>query len=93
MKIIAEEGSGVIVVINSPMSQSFSEVMDLKRQFRDGKNPDLEELRDYGVGAQILAELGIHDMILLTNTRHSLVALEGYGLDIVGERPITSSES
>ncbi|TYC90770.1 3,4-dihydroxy-2-butanone-4-phosphate synthase [Novosphingobium sp. BW1] len=93
MKIIAEEGSGVIVVINGPMSQSFSEVMDLKRQFRDGKNPDLEELRDYGVGAQILAELGIHDMILLTNTRHSLVALEGYGLDIVGERPITSSES
>jgi 3,4-dihydroxy 2-butanone 4-phosphate synthase/GTP cyclohydrolase II len=40
----------------------------------------MEELRDYGVGAQILAELGIHDMILLTNTHHSLVALEGYGL-------------
>ena len=37
---------------------------------------------------QILAELGIHDMILLTNTHHSLVALEGYGINIVGERPI-----
>ena len=46
------------------------------------------EQRDYGVGAQILAELGVHDMILLTNTRHSLVGLEGYDLSIVGERPI-----
>ena len=49
---------------------------------------DMEELRDYGVGAQILAELGVHDMILLTNTHHTLVALDGYGLSIVGERPI-----
>ena len=49
---------------------------------------DMEELRDYGVGAQILAELGVHDMILLTNSHHTLVALEGYGLSIVGERAI-----
>jgi 3,4-dihydroxy 2-butanone 4-phosphate synthase/GTP cyclohydrolase II len=41
---------------------------------------DMDELRDYGVGAQILAELGVHDMILLTNTQHSLIALDGYGL-------------
>ncbi|MBT0669037.1 3,4-dihydroxy-2-butanone-4-phosphate synthase [Novosphingobium profundi] len=93
MLTIAEEGAGVIVVINSPMKHSISQVMDLKRQFREGRNPNLEELRDYGVGAQILAELGIHDMILLTNTRHSLVALEGYGLNIVDERPIAASES
>jgi len=45
-------------------------------------------LRDYGVGAQILAELGVQDMILLTNTHHTLVGLEGYGLSIVGERAI-----
>ena len=48
---------------------------------------DIEEFRDYGVGAQILAELGVHDMELLTNSHHSLVALEGYGLSIVGNRP------
>jgi len=47
--------------------------------------------RDYGVGAQILAELGVHDMILLTNTQHSLVGLEGYDLSIVGERPILAA--
>ena len=50
--------------------------------------PDMD-LRDYGVGAQILADLGVHDMILLTNThRNRWSALEGYGLSIVGERPI-----
>ena len=46
------------------------------------------ERRDYGGGAQILSELGVRDMVLLTNTSHSLVALEGYGLSIVGERSI-----
>ena len=49
---------------------------------------DSEQLRDYGVGAQILAELGVHDMVLLTNSHHTPVALGGYGLAIVGERPI-----
>ncbi|WP_232492254.1 3,4-dihydroxy-2-butanone-4-phosphate synthase [Novosphingobium kaempferiae] len=88
MNLIAEEGTGVIVVINRPMNRLMSRVMDIKQEFRNGGTPDLEELRDYGVGAQILAELGIHDMVLLTNTHHSLVALEGYGLNIVGERPI-----
>ena len=88
MEMIAEEGTGVIVVINRQIGSSMSKVMDIKQQIRAGETPDIEELRDYGVGAQILAELGVHDMILLTNTHHSLVALEGYGLNIVDERPI-----
>ncbi|WP_404480984.1 3,4-dihydroxy-2-butanone-4-phosphate synthase [Novosphingobium sp. BL-52-GroH] len=88
MNMIAQEGTGVIVVINRPMSKLMSRVMEIKQLARNGGTPDFEELRDYGVGAQILAELGIHDMVLLTNTHHSLVALEGYGLNIVGERPI-----
>ena len=41
------------------------------------------------LGASILTELGVHDMILLTNTHHTLVGLDGYGLSIVGEQPIT----
>lgn len=50
-----------------------------------GENDDL---RDYGVGAQILSELGVNDMILLTNSHHSLIAFDGYGLNVVGERRI-----
>jgi 3,4-dihydroxy 2-butanone 4-phosphate synthase / GTP cyclohydrolase II len=46
------------------------------------------ELRNYGVGAQILLDLGIRDMVLLSNTRRTIVGLEGYGLAVVGQRPI-----
>jgi 3,4-dihydroxy 2-butanone 4-phosphate synthase / GTP cyclohydrolase II len=88
MEIIGAEGTGVIVVINRPMQRLMSRTIEIKNSVRAGEAPPMEELRDYGVGAQILAELGVHDMVLLTNTHHSLVALEGYGLSIVGERKI-----
>ena len=45
----------------------------------------MPELRDYGVGAQILTALGIRDMRLLVHSHRTLVALKGYGLNIVGE--------
>jgi 3,4-dihydroxy 2-butanone 4-phosphate synthase / GTP cyclohydrolase II len=88
MEIIGNEGAGVIVVINKPMQKLMSRSIEIRQRYRAGDTPATEELRDYGVGAQILAELGVHDMILLTNTHHSLVALEGYGLSIVGERRV-----
>ena len=88
MEAIAEAGSGVIVAINRPMLGRMTRTIEIKNSVRAGEPAATEELRDYGVGAQILAELGVHDMILLTNTHHSLVALEGYGLSIVGERRI-----
>jgi 3,4-dihydroxy 2-butanone 4-phosphate synthase/GTP cyclohydrolase II len=91
MKAIAEEGAGAIVVINRPMPDALSQALKV----RAGASPpaDSEQLRDYGVGAQILAELGIHDMILLTNSHHTPVALGGYGLAIVGERPIPTADA
>ena len=88
MEMIAEAGCGVIVVINRPMQRLMSKAIEIKERVRSGDAAAVEELRDYGVGAQILSELGVHDMILLTNTHHSLIALEGYGLSVVGERPI-----
>jgi 3,4-dihydroxy 2-butanone 4-phosphate synthase/GTP cyclohydrolase II len=88
MEAIAEAGTGVIVVINRPMKDSVSRFIRARAEGKVAGTPEIEELRDYGVGAQILADLGVQDMILLTNTHHTLVALEGYGLSIVGERPI-----
>jgi 3,4-dihydroxy 2-butanone 4-phosphate synthase/GTP cyclohydrolase II len=91
MQIIGEEGAGVVVLINRPSPGYATRAIEgLDRQRQPAEEDQLPpEQRDYGVGAQILAELGVHDMILLTNTRHSLVGLEGYDLSIVGERPIT----
>jgi len=86
MEMIAAEGSGVVVVINRPRQDGFTTAVRLKAG--EDVRVDMEELRDYGVGAMILAELGVHDMVLLTNTHHTLVGLDGYGLSIVGERAI-----
>ena len=88
MEIIAEEGAGVIVVINRSLQNNMSRSIDARERFLAGDTPAIEELRDYGVGAQILVELGVREMILLTNTHHSLIALDGYGLAIVGERHV-----
>jgi len=85
MAMIEQEGAGVIVALHAASPGSLSRATDL----RSGKGAETgEALRSYGIGAQILAALGIHDMILLSNTCHSPVALSGYGLAIVEERPI-----
>ncbi|WP_375271535.1 3,4-dihydroxy-2-butanone-4-phosphate synthase [Sphingomonas sp.] len=86
MELIAEEGAGVIIVINRHRADAFTTAVKMK--VGEPVEVEMEELRDYGVGAMILAELGVHDMVLLTNTHHTLVGLDGYGLSIVGERKI-----
>jgi 3,4-dihydroxy 2-butanone 4-phosphate synthase/GTP cyclohydrolase II len=85
MDLIGEEGAGLVVLLNRHGINSLSNAVRMK----SGEVvPDMEELRDYGIGAQILTEMGVNEMELLTNSHHSLVALDGYGLSIVGERPI-----
>jgi 3,4-dihydroxy 2-butanone 4-phosphate synthase / GTP cyclohydrolase II len=89
MAMIEQEGAGVVVALHAASPGSLSRATDL----RSGKPTEGgEALRSYGIGAQILAALGIHDMILLSNTAHSPVALSGYGLAIIEERPIKPVE-
>ncbi|MGC6328456.1 3,4-dihydroxy-2-butanone-4-phosphate synthase [Rhizorhabdus sp. FW153] len=88
MEMIAQEGAGVIVILNRPMSGWMTRAVEARET---GDTSAMDELRDYGVGAQILTELGVQDMILLTNSHHTLIALDGYGLSIVGERPIPAA--
>ncbi|WP_294239264.1 3,4-dihydroxy-2-butanone-4-phosphate synthase [uncultured Sphingomonas sp.] len=85
MRMIAAEGAGVVVVIDRPRPDGLT----LAIHARSGTPlPDREELRDYGVGAMILNALGVEDIVLLTNSHHMLVALDGYGLKVVGEQAI-----
>ena len=83
MKVIGDEGAGVIVVLFPTGTEAFAREIASP----GGRSPDMD-LRDYGIGAQILADLGIHDMILLTNAHRNVVGLEGYGLKVVGERSV-----
>lgn len=89
MRMIEEEGSGVVVTLHAAAPGSLSRSIDL----RSGKAAEIgDAVRGYGTGAQILAALGIHDMILLSNARHSPIGLSGYGLAIIEERPIRVEE-
>ncbi|WP_296679912.1 3,4-dihydroxy-2-butanone-4-phosphate synthase [Novosphingobium sp.] len=78
MAEIGRHGSGMIVLLILPREGSSGE---------EAPAADMD-LRAYGIGAQILADMGVHDMILLSSSHRNVVAIEGYGLNIVGERPI-----
>ncbi|VVT15295.1 3,4-dihydroxy-2-butanone-4-phosphate synthase [Erythrobacter sp. EC-HK427] len=79
MEAVGEHGSGVIVILTGRVGKS-------------GNWTTEEEVRNVGIGSQILADLGVHDMILLTNSQPNVVAIEGYGLNIVGHHPIPETE-
>jgi 3,4-dihydroxy 2-butanone 4-phosphate synthase/GTP cyclohydrolase II len=85
MRMIEQEGAGVVVALHAAAAGSLSRSIDI----RAGKPVEGgDAVRGYGTGAQILAALGIHDMVLLSNSHHAPIGLSGYGLAIVEERPI-----
>lgn len=84
MRMIDAEGAGVLVLLREPRRTAASDGLRLKR----GEEPATPILRDYGIGAQILVDLGVRDMVLLTNSPKMIVGLEGYGLHVHGHRPI-----
>jgi 3,4-dihydroxy 2-butanone 4-phosphate synthase / GTP cyclohydrolase II len=84
MHMIGKAGRGVVVMIREHRKTALAErVRLLTSQPRPPR-----ELRDYGIGAQILLDLGVENMILLTNRRRTVIGLEGYGLNIVEQRLI-----
>jgi len=91
MKIISEEGRGVIVLIRDTTATVVSDM--LLRKGEGGEQGMPRRLREYGVGAQILLDLGIRDMVLLSDTDRNIVGLEGYGLRVVGQRPVAGAEA
>ena len=84
MEMIGKAGRGVVVLLRESMPTALSE--RVRGFLATGKT--VPQLRDYGIGAQILLDLGVRDMILLSNTAQTIVGLEGYGLSVVERRPI-----
>ena len=82
MKIIANEGRGVLVLLR-----------DLHMKIRASDDGSPQTLRQYGVGAQILSSLGLSRLTLLTNSPEpKIVGLEAYGLEIHGTQKISGSD-
>ncbi len=81
IEMIEEEGCGVIVILRSPNPTSLSDRLN-------GINKLDKIMRDYGIGAQILLDLGVKNMVLLSNNPKVVAGLDGYDLHIKAYRPI-----
>jgi len=89
MRIIAKEGRGVVVLLRTTRPTFVSDIVS----GRVAEDIDRRRVKEYGVGAQILLDLGIKDMVLLTDTpEKKIVALEGYDLNIVGTHAIRGKD-
>ena len=103
IRAVGEEGSGVIVIIREPWAEKLSNQVRARHRVPTEPGSSSEEgslqseggqetappaLRDFGVGAQILSDLGIREMTLLTNRARAIIGLEGFGLSVVERRPI-----
>lgn len=86
IRMISERGRGVILVIRDVSPAGISQAINL----RLGNDPQkwTGELRHYGIGAQILQDLGVKSMILVSNQRRTIVGLDGYGITLAGHEPI-----
>jgi 3,4-dihydroxy 2-butanone 4-phosphate synthase/GTP cyclohydrolase II len=97
MEMVSREGKGVILYVRQE-GRGIGLINKLKAYELQDKGLDTVEanirlgfkpdLRDYGVGAQILVDLGVRKMKLMTNNPKKIIGLEGYGLKVVERVPI-----
>jgi 3,4-dihydroxy 2-butanone 4-phosphate synthase / GTP cyclohydrolase II len=98
MRMIEQEGSGVLLymrqegrgigLVNKLKAYKLQDeegIDTVEANIKLGFKPDL---RDYGIGAQILRDLGVRKMGLLTNNPKKIIGLEGYGLQVVDRFPL-----
>ena len=86
--ISGHDGAGVTVFLRDP------DLHGLAERLAGVEKPAAVDrsIRNYGVGAQILLDLGVRDMIVMSSTRPNPAALEGYGLRIVGWRDMDGED-
>jgi len=87
MRAVADADRGVVVLIRKSRVQ---DLVDRTTHGHDDPVP-IAKWREIGIGSQILVDLGVRKMILLSNSQQPLVGLEGYGLEIVARRAVPGS--
>ena len=97
LRMVAAEGRGVVVLIREAWNTAFSHQVTMRHDLpahavKGGKSAPPPALRDYGVGAQILLDLGVSAMRLMTNVTRNIVGIDGYGLSVAERVPIPKKE-
>ncbi len=99
MEIIAKEGKGVILYLqpeHKGIRPAMVQYPTVEGKQQKNMNPSFvyrADFKEYGIGAQILRDLGVRKMRLLTNNRKHLVGLRGYGLEVTSLEPISRESS
>ena len=88
-QLAAHEGHSVLVLIREGSIDTLLERLGAHKSFVDRKE---QNVREYGVGAQILVDQGVNKMKLITNTMPKLIGLEAYDLELVGITPLISGK-
>ncbi len=89
MRVIAKANRGVVVLMRDPNENFMSRAL-AEREGHAPRQP-IEVLRQFGIGAQILLDIGVRNLVLLTNSQQKVVGLEGYGLHIERQQAIPDS--
>lgn len=90
MRIIGDEGRGIVVVLRESSNTSLSSMISQRISTGSDGLDHSQGLREYGVGAQILADLGVRQMVLLSNAPANVISLEGYDLEITDWRQLNN---
>jgi 3,4-dihydroxy 2-butanone 4-phosphate synthase/GTP cyclohydrolase II len=88
MTKIGEAGSGVVVVLSSTAPDLVACIIRARETGREESGARTVAVREYGIGAQVLTDLGIHRINLLSNSDTNFVGLDGYGIEIVDQQPL-----
>ncbi len=91
LRMIGQEGRGVLVYLR-PGDLDAHLVQEIEEQRAGAQRGERGSFRDYGIGAQIIADLGLHEVRLLTNHPKKLAGLEGFEIKIVEQIPIQSPD-
>jgi 3,4-dihydroxy 2-butanone 4-phosphate synthase/GTP cyclohydrolase II len=86
MEMVGASERGVVVLIRESQATNLSDRIQAELGFK--AEGGVSTLKDYGVGAQILLDLGVQKLILLSNSPKRVVGIEGYGLNIIETRPM-----
>ena len=79
LAIISKNNSGIVVIVRNPNKE-------MKKKESEIPNSKIKILKEYGIGAQILLDLGVKKIILLTKSSKNIIGIDGFGLEINGTK-------